>query len=185
MRWLAVVSVLALLGLAGCSGPASHGDEALEERTGRTARGADEATGGHFDATFTLQIRPKELAGTVCVSATCLANANCIYFFEDPDEKGFTLSNGTVDLTWTAATPLAEELGLVVSGSEELADRGPSPLSVQFDALASGADIYGVSFAVDHDYPNVPANQEVALHIVFDYEGAMSTAVPTQCSDLA
>ncbi|MEA3137266.1 MAG: hypothetical protein QOC71_1547 [Thermoplasmata archaeon] len=183
MRWVALV---VLLLLAGCAQPTPPSDTgvAVGADDGRTSRTmAGEGGGGRFDATFDLQIRPDGVGGTICVPATCIANADCIFFLDDPESEGYTLSNGTVVLTWAAATPLAEQLVIAVTGAKSFEARGTSPVTLEFDALDPAGDYFGVSFAVDHDLPNVPLNQDVSLRIAFDFEGDLPAAIPGQCSN--
>ncbi len=119
----------------------------------------------------------------ISVAGTGTQSTNCLLFW-DTDGAAYDLTNGTVVLTWDPLTPAAEELSLRVdgtSGSFEAA--GTSPLTLEFDELANSPDDWGVTFAVDHDLPNVPVQQVVKLELAFDYLGDLPTPSKGTCSN--
>ncbi|MHB1261183.1 MAG: hypothetical protein ACYC2H_05650 [Thermoplasmatota archaeon] len=181
MRWLTLALPLLLAGcLVDPAGPDALGPGAPGATDGgRTAREGNLEDGGHFDSTFKLQIRDA-IAATACVNATCLGSFDCYYFLGDPEGPGFALSNGTVVMTWDAVTPLAEHLVVAVSGADAFRTSGTSPLTLAFDVMEPD-DNLGVTIGVDREAPNVALEQEVSMHVVFDYEGDLPAPFSGSC----
>lgn len=147
---------------------------------GRQSRGMRDGASGHYDAAVLLLLAPDGLGTSACVVGTCTAQPNCVFFRDDSSE--YVLRNGTVTLTWAAASPLAMHLVLKVHADLPASMSGASPLVMKFEELRPDA-AGGVYFSVDHELPNVPVQQEANLHVTFDFEGELPSANRGTCSD--
>jgi hypothetical protein len=176
MPWRALVLAVVL---AGCLDDPADGDLAgpLDARQARP----DEADpiAGHFEQTFSLVVDPQPPTGAVAVEG--VTDRNCIRFWDPPERETYVLTNGTATLSWSAVTPLADDLSLRLDGSDPAVPpvQGRSPLTLAFDDVS--ATFWGVGFSADHGLDALPVEQPATLTLAFDHVGELPSPSHGAC----